>query len=435
MGQVQIRTFLLTCSAGALILVAACASFEQQETSQYQPQQNFAEVEGSTPEENLSSDMASEDVAEPQACSVGDSFWKVRVFYGTNRARNRNSSEANNFYSADLGNLEFGYCDVSIPESHDYGEVERPKIWKFEFSEDPEKHVVLQSVTPLSADDFGTGLASSVAKSESQAALIFVHGFNVTFAEASYRTAQMFHDLKFTGAPVMYSWPSHGALLNYPSDISHADASEAKFIEFLETVAATSGAKQVHLVAHSMGNRLVTKALQRLGEQSAYRQIPKLNEVILAAPDVDAKTFREVIAPEIVKASSRVTIYTSSTDRALQASKLLHQGARLGLGGDDLVTFPNNPLIQVIDATGLDLGLITLGHSAYGDELLADINFALAGKDPALRKLKPHKIKPAWSIFAAPVSHEEASPIQTVSVEAEIEEPKQSFWSRFMFWR
>ena len=261
-----------------------------------------------------------------------------------------------------------------------------------------------------------------------------MHGFNVTFAEASYRTAQMFHDLKFTGAPVMYSWPSHGAFLNYPSDISHADASEAKFIEFLETVAARSGAKQVHLVAHSMGNRLVTKALQRLGEQSAYRQIPKLNEVILAAPDVDAKTFREVIAPEIVKASSRVTIYTSSTDRALQASKLLHQGSRLGLGGDDLVTFPNNPLIQVIDATGLDLGLITLGHSAYGDELLADINYALAGKEPELRKLKPHKIKPAWSIFASSEPEVEVSPIKTVSAETEIAVPKKSFWSRLKFW-
>lgn len=430
-----LRSLFLLSFAAIPACYVGCGTLGVNEGDKCASPPGAAESMGTIPDGYAEADPEFDEYGEPQPCSVGGEFWKVRVFYGTNRERNRKNSAPNKIYGSELGPLEFGYCDVSIPESHTYGEVERPKLWKFEFKEAPDKHVVLQSVTPLAVDQFGNGLAKSVADSESQEILIFVHGFNVTFAEASYRTAQMYHDLKFDGAPVMYSWPSHGALLNYPSDISHADASEAKFIEFLETVAARSGARQIHLVAHSMGNRLVTQSLQRLGEESAYRQIPKLNEVILAAPDVDAKTFREVIAPEIVKASNRVTIYASSTDRALQASKLLHQGPRLGLGGDDLISFPDNPLIQVIDATGLDLGLITLGHSAYGDELLADINFALDGRDPKLRKLRPHRVRAAWRISASPVPEENGSEVRTASLSEPEVVSKPSFWQRLMFWK
>jgi esterase/lipase superfamily enzyme len=185
-----------------------------------------------------------------------------------------------------------------------------------------------------------------------------------------------------------------------------------------------------------MENRLVTNSLQRLGEESAYRQIPKLNEVILAAPDVDANTFKELIAPQILKASSRVTIYTSSTDRALQASELIHQGPRLGLGGDDLISFPNYPLIQVVDATGLDLGVLTLGHSAYGDELLGDISNALEGRDPKQRDLKPHLTQAAWQIATPAENTKTTSAILTAYTEDREENPiKPSLWSRLVFWK
>ena len=41
-------------------------------------------------------------------------------------------------------------------------------------------------------------------------ALVFVHGFNTTFDNALFRTAQIAYDLKFDGAPFVYSWPSQG---------------------------------------------------------------------------------------------------------------------------------------------------------------------------------------------------------------------------------
>ena len=49
-------------------------------------------------------------------------------------------------------------------------------------------------------------------------ALIFVHGFNNTFAEGLYRIAQLSHDLDLPRVTVHYSWPSAGQALGYVHD-------------------------------------------------------------------------------------------------------------------------------------------------------------------------------------------------------------------------
>jgi esterase/lipase superfamily enzyme len=352
------------------------------------------------------------------------------VFYGTNRERNSDSQEPNDFYASTVGKLELGVLDVSIPLTHTYGEVERPSLWKLEFSENVDKHVILQSIEPVDRDEFVNSLAGRVAQSEQQEAFVFVHGFNVAFDEAARRTAQMSYDLKFDGPPVMFSWPSDGALASYVADMDDADASEADFREFIEMVATESRAKRIHLVAHSMGSRLVTTALNRLAEESKYREIPKLNEVILAAPDVDANVFKNQIAPRILSTADRVTIYASSTDRALQASKAVHQGPRLGLGGDNLIAFPESDAIDVVDASGRDLGwfALGLGHSAYGNDLLQDIAAVLSGTPAEDRDLYRHIVHTAWRVpdsgTDGPSEPSEPSPPPT---------PKP-WWMRLLWW-
>ena len=47
---------------------------------------------------------------------------------------------------------------------------------------------------------------------------VFVHGYNVTFEGAAQRTAQIAYDLKFSGAPIFYSWPSQARTLEYTVD-------------------------------------------------------------------------------------------------------------------------------------------------------------------------------------------------------------------------
>ncbi len=38
-----------------------------------------------------------------------------------------------------------------------------------------------------------------------------MHGYNTSFDNALYRTAQIAYDLDFDGATFLYSWPSGGA--------------------------------------------------------------------------------------------------------------------------------------------------------------------------------------------------------------------------------
>lgn len=124
---------------------------------------------------------------------------------------------------------------------------------------------------------------------------------------------------------------------------------------------ATSGAKDVYLIAHSMGSRGLTRALVSLvNNKPEYRS--RIREIILAAPDIDAAVFKRDIVPEFVSARLPVTLYASSRDNALMASKEVHGYARAGDSGRGLVVLPG---LETIDASDLDTSL--LGHSYYGE--------------------------------------------------------------------
>jgi esterase/lipase superfamily enzyme len=166
---------------------------------------------------------------------------------------------------------------------------------------------------------------------------------------------------------------------------------------FLELVTRTSGASKVHLIAHSMGARLATDVMETLSLQTAG-QGPWFNQVILAAPDIDAKTFRDEIAPKVTSVAGRITVYASEKDRALQLSGFLHKDYRLGYGGSRLTVFPQIGLIDSIDASLVDFHFFELGHSHYGRELLTDIRQVLNGVPAPSRGLQPHARKPGWLI-------------------------------------
>ena len=75
-------------------------------------------------------------------------------------------------------------------------------------------------------------------------AVVFVHGYNTSFDNALYRTAQIAYDLEFDGATFLYSWPSGGAVASYTYDRESAQASEPYLREFLEMVVKQTGAKR-----------------------------------------------------------------------------------------------------------------------------------------------------------------------------------------------
>lgn len=296
----------------------------------------------------------------------------VRVFFTTDRNLT-GSKKADEMFGVGRSTLRYGICNVSIPRDHRMGELESPSIWKLEFREDPAKHLVLLSVLVQPKDKYFTDLAARVRTSAKASAFLFVHGYNVTFEDAARRTAQISYDLGFDGAPVFYSWPSQGTTPAYTVDEQNIEWAQANLKGFLEDFFSRSDAQSVYLIAHSMGNRALTHAVASLlAEKPSLRQ--RLKEVILTAPDIDADVFKRDIAPALTKSGRSITLYASSEDLALVASKKVHGYPRAGDSGQGLVVVPG---IETIDATGTDTSL--LGHSYFAEtrSVLSDIFYLI----------------------------------------------------------
>src|SRR6185437_6199447 len=134
-------------------------------------------------------------------------------------------------------------------------------------------------------DNFLNELQNRVNADPDREALIFIHGYDTTFEEAARRLGQMTYDLGFPGAPILYSWPSKGALLQYTADEATIEWVIPHFEQFLHLVADQTEVRTIYLVAHSMGNRAVSGALKSMADKGQTLR-PKLNEIVMAAPDI-----------------------------------------------------------------------------------------------------------------------------------------------------
>lgn len=308
----------------------------------------------------------------------------VEVFYATDRRPTSSTKPALRYGPArGDGSLAYGVCEISIPEDHRVGRLEGPSWRRFEVRQDPEKHVVLLDLREHSGDRFFADLSATLRESPQNQILLFLHGFNVSFEDAARRTAQMAYDLKFEGAPAFYSWPSRGALAAYTHDEATVEWTIPHLKAFLQDLAERSGAEAIHLIAHSMGNRALTRVLEQLAAIMADPAAPSFSEVILTAPDIDADVFRQVAAA-FRQAARRVTLYASERDRALLASHKVHGYPRAGDGGPNVVVVPG---IDTIDASAVDTDLV--GHFYYGDNrsVLSDVFYVLRGHLPRERSM------------------------------------------------
>lgn len=310
----------------------------------------------------------------------------VDVYYGTDR-QDTESPAPSARYGTDRGKeFEYGIAEVSIPRyNRDMGELPSPKWWKFEFLEDPEKHIILLDLVTLDSNSFFSNMKKDMDKAKNNDVFVFVHGFNVTFEDSVRRTAQLAHDLGYPGIPVTYSWPSQGSAtpIGYTTDSNYSDWSFPHLKHFLIDIKNQTQASNIHVLAHSMGNKVLTKAIKDISDSEL-----KLNQVILAAPDIDAKIFKEQIAPYLSGKADRYSMYVSSMDAALMLSDRIQKGNRAGLALNEIVVVDG---IDTIDASPINTSV--LGHSYFGDEreLIMDIYHIIQnGSPPDSRNLNKH---------------------------------------------
>jgi len=277
------------------------------------------------------------------------------------------------------GHVDRGVCDVTIPRSHISGELEAPDITHLEINESAARHVVLQTTTRMADARFYELLRERVQQSARRELFVFVHGFNVSFEDAARRTAQIHYDLQFDGAPIFFSWPAHDKFIfTYPADETNVAWSVPHLKQFLLEIVKESQAQSINLIAHSMGNRALAAALREI-DLEMHDQARLFNQVILAAPDIDADEFRTNIAPAMQRTAQRLTLYASARDDALLVSRYLHRGPRAGDAGDGLVVVNG---VDTIDVTPIDTS--PWGHSYYGssDPVLHDLRELLSRAIP-----------------------------------------------------
>jgi esterase/lipase superfamily enzyme len=223
--------------------------------------------------------------------------------------------------------------------------------------------------TVLSAQEFEEIARRKVARARfyPRAALVFVHGFGTKFDFALARVGQITRDLNFDGPAFVFTWPSQGnsvSLTSYNLDQDRARNSVDSLVAFFETVAATSKAEKIHIIAHSMGNRVLLPALSKIKSRASLSA--KIGEVVFAAPDVDQAEFADQIK---ALGPMNLTLYASANDRALWASWFVNMfSVRAGYVARGLLSSSLPvivPGVDSIDVSEAGEDLLSSNHDVY----------------------------------------------------------------------
>ena len=326
----------------------------------------------------------------PRSYAVLDSgATRITIFLATTRRAVQRERAGDRFGPDDADSLQFAAVGVNVPPYSARGTGELPRQGSFSsaFSSgpNPAKEFFVASVIPADSNRFVQRVAADLAITRSRNILVFVHGFNTSFEDAAVRAAQIAADLNFDGTVVLFSWPSAASVTSYVRDQQAARNAGFHLLRLLRGALVAAQPDHIELLGHSMGCETIAKALSLA---PAIDSLPRFDQVVFAAPDLDRRVFGREILPRLETRATRVTLYASNDDDALRASRAVNGVWRLGLGGDSLVVLKG---MDTIDATRVRAD--ALGHTLFGNQaFLADLSSLFAeGKSPAERRLLPVK--------------------------------------------
>lgn len=221
-------------------------------------------------------------------------------------------------------------------------------------------------------DKFFDDVYKQAGETSDKEVFVFAPGYMSTF-ESGLREAARF--AYYAERPViLYSWPSKGTFKGYSSDEASIEWSQEHYndmISELDAFASRQPSVAVRLFAHSMGSRLLMRAVPLIKGKENFR------EISLVCPDIDDGLVKHYITRCMTNnGKTTIRLYMSHKDRMLTLSKFVHGGyARLG---QDQELLPSSPYkatdscssggltadtlkrFQTIDFTELDGG--KLGH-------------------------------------------------------------------------
>jgi len=187
-------------------------------------------------------------------------------------------------------------------------------------------------------DNFSELIKQRLTLQNSNEAIVFIHGFNNTFDHAAQSLSGIWHFLHRKPVPILYSWPAGaGGIRGYFVDRESGEFTIFHLKEMLRTLFEIPELEKIHIIAHSRGADTMTSALRELvieqrGKGIRPKEQFKIANLILAAPDLDYGVIRQrLMAEAFATAIGQITVYSTSTDKALTISQALTRSIRFGL--------------------------------------------------------------------------------------------------------
>jgi esterase/lipase superfamily enzyme/Tfp pilus assembly protein PilF len=314
---------------------------------------------------------------------------ELPIFFATDRKREARGSDVRFTKEIDADKVTLGATIVSVVNAPPAENRARPVTGKRGTDVDESTDVGRISLSPVKvyADTSEMIEAArerlSAASLHKSQVLLFVHGYNMSFDDGIRRAGQIAYDLDFDGPTFAFSWPSRQRLFGYLEDREMVDIATEHLREFLQSVLAELKPDKVHLIAHSMGNLVLLRALA--GGGTKHASWAAIGEIISAAPDVDPVNFRR-FASRIKEAGGRLTVYASAADWALRISSWFRSRPRVGyvMDGKPIMT----PGVDTIDITKAGMSLFAINHDIYASSpvVIGDMRRLLKGERPPDRR-------------------------------------------------
>lgn len=214
----------------------------------------------------------------------------------------------------------------------------------------------------LSAPEFLARLhaADSAAAGHGEGAVVYVHGFAVSFGRAVAQGAEIAHRGTFRGPMIVFAWPAHTALATWPTphailtrayrqDSASATASTDPFRVALEQILGAVRPHALTVVGHSLGAQLVTESLVEPSDLRETLAATPLGALVLFAPDIAAARFRDTLAVALEPVANRRVVYASGRDWILGISQIVNHGPRVGRAAAARALAAED--VEVVDAT------------------------------------------------------------------------------------
>ncbi|KAF9347459.1 hypothetical protein BGX26_001038 [Mortierella sp. AD094] len=278
----------------------------------------------------------------------------------------------------------------------------------------------------------GRGSSALTASRAGYEALVFVHGYNCALTYGIGRLGQLLSLGEFPPyiKPFVFSWPSSTTMGYFTAKSVGCSDNVAKDLRQFLTDLHEAGFRRVHVLAHSMGARIVLSALRKgyfdgvfaerevldvvehsvastsdsktrlkskvsvryrdsipgLGPSRSHQESSfnfgedpsrpiQLATFTLLNPDADLDIFLEEDYWTLSKYCPHITVYADAHDGALFWSEVLGRKDSLGRHPRTLVYSPTGEVldVDVIDTTSLDVNIHSIRHNFFNlNRMLVD---------------------------------------------------------------